>query len=465
MSGAAGSQVLREYLVSLGFKIDRQGGAGLDTTLTNLDKKAVALGGSLTGVLAAAQAMVQSFAAQMESMYYSSRRIGTTVESLKSMETGASRVGLSAEQMRATLEGMARSLKFQPGLQELLENLGVKVQGRDMSDVAKDLFGTLKKFDPAVGVQISDMFNIPQDVFVQMMGQYDEFIAAEERQKKILGQVGIDWEKAAEAGRKYANMLREIQTASGTLMDALSVKLMPILQRWQEGLSQIIYNAAAGLTKHGVMGGLEKGAGVIVNELKTGMEARDKATGSVTAPQVSDALSKVRGGLVDKLFETLESKFGIKSGTMDKVWHRESGRGKHMLSPAGAQGHFQFMPPTAKEYGVQDPHDLAQSATGFAKYFTWLMRKYNGDEQKAFAAYNWGPGNLDKHGLDKAPRETLGYLEAMGVPYAGKSGGVTQTNNYHIHGGGDPQAAAAAVAREQELVNRDLLRNMKGNWQ
>lgn len=462
MSGAAGSQVLREYLVSLGFKIDRQGGAGLDSVLTSLDKKAALLGLSLGGVLAGAQAMTQGFAAQMESLYYSSRRIGTTAESLKSMEAGASRVGLSAEQMRSTLEGMSRALKFNPGLTEMLANLGIQSEGRDKSDVLKDLFGVLKKFDPAVGVLISDMFEIPKDVFVQVMDQYDEFIAAEARQRSILQQVGTDYEAAARAGREYANMLREIQSASSILMDTLMVKLLPFMKQWQEGISSGLVALAESVNKPEL-------AKAAIKEMMgdaTAVTQKFKPAPGAVAPitQANEMASKIRGGLVDELFNKLEGKFGIKSGTLDKVWHRESGRGKHMLSPAGASGHFQFMPPTAAEFGVTDTHDLTQSATGFAKYFTWLLKRYNGDEQKAFAAYNWGPGNLDKHGLDKAPRETLGYLEAMGVPYSSKSGQVTQTNHFHIHGG-DPQATAAAVANEQERANRDLLRNFKGNWQ
>ena len=57
-----------------------------------------------------------------------------------------------------------------------------------------------------------------------------------------------------------------------------------------------------------------------------------------------DSASKAR-------FDELESKYGLPSGVLDSMWLQESGRGKNMLSSAGAEGHFQAMPDTAKEWG------------------------------------------------------------------------------------------------------------------
>jgi hypothetical protein len=136
-----------------------------------------------------------------------------------------------------------------------------------------------------------------------------------------------------------------------------------------------------------------------------------------------------------------------------------------MLSPAGAKGHFGFMDGTAKQYGVTDPNDLAQSATGAAKYFSDLKKKYHGDMQMAAAAYNWGPNKLDKFGAAKAPFETRQYVAATtGAPLGrgGDTNGVTfnQKTDIHVTGGSDPAATGAAVGREQNRVNSDIIRNM-----
>lgn len=115
----------------------------------------------------------------------------------------------------------------------------------------------------------------------------------------------------------------------------------------------------------------------------------------------------------NQLFSLLEQKHGLPSGLLDAVWATESGRGRNMLSPAGARGHFQFMPATAQQYGLQNPDDLEESAQAAARMYGDLLKKYSGDLPKALAAYNWGQGNVDRKGMDKAPAETRGYIQKI----------------------------------------------------
>lgn len=117
------------------------------------------------------------------------------------------------------------------------------------------------------------------------------------------------------------------------------------------------------------------------------------------------------------LFPYLEKHYGLPPGLLDSVWRQESDRGRNMWSPVGAVGDFQFMPSTAKAYGVKNPMDFTQSAQGAARMYGDLLRQYRGDTSKALAAYNWGSGNLDRdisaHGADwltYAPRETQNYV-------------------------------------------------------
>lgn len=123
----------------------------------------------------------------------------------------------------------------------------------------------------------------------------------------------------------------------------------------------------------------------------------------------------------EQLFGNLEAKYGLPEGLLDSVWAQESGRGKNMLSPAGAKGHFQFMGPTAKEYGLSNPHDLTESADAAARYYRDLLRKYGGDLDKALGAYNWGMGNVDRKGLGSAPKETRDYIADITGRIEGRS--------------------------------------------
>jgi len=69
-----------------------------------------------------------------------------------------------------------------------------------------------------------------------------------------------------------------------------------------------------------------------------------------------------------------------------------------------AAGMFQFTKATQKEFGLNNPYDASQSAGAAAAYIDRLMQRYKGDKIKALAAYNQGPGVIDK-GLNKAGRE------------------------------------------------------------
>lgn len=111
-----------------------------------------------------------------------------------------------------------------------------------------------------------------------------------------------------------------------------------------------------------------------------------------------------------ELFSMLEAKHGLPQGLLDAVWAAESGRGKNMRSSAGAQGHFQFMPGTAKTYGLSDPYDLPQSADAAARYYANLSKRFGGDVPKMLAGYNWGEGNVEKKGMGNLPEETRGYI-------------------------------------------------------
>lgn len=110
---------------------------------------------------------------------------------------------------------------------------------------------------------------------------------------------------------------------------------------------------------------------------------------------------------------SLEKQYGLPSGLLDNVWKTESGRGKNMLSPAGAEGHFQFMPKTAKEYGLKNPYDFDESSEAAARMYRDLIKANKGDVAKAAAAYNWGSGNLAKKGIDRAPAETVDYMRKI----------------------------------------------------
>lgn len=130
-------------------------------------------------------------------------------------------------------------------------------------------------------------------------------------------------------------------------------------------------------------------------------------------PNEKKDFAKVRAIATQHNFADLESTNGIPAGSLSAIMMNESRgdtyrNGKLLTSQKGAQGAFQFMPGTAKQYGV-DVTNIDSSASGAAKYLSYLFEKFNGDMEKVFAAYHAGEGNV-KRGTNLGPL-TQDYVE------------------------------------------------------
>jgi soluble lytic murein transglycosylase-like protein len=106
---------------------------------------------------------------------------------------------------------------------------------------------------------------------------------------------------------------------------------------------------------------------------------------------------------------------GLRPEFVRSVASVESAFRKAAISPKGAIGLMQLMPGTAVDLGV-NPHDPAQNAHGGAKYLKELLLRYQNTQDPvrfALAAYNAGPGAVDKYGNVPPYRETRQYVEKV----------------------------------------------------
>lgn len=164
---------------------------------------------------------------------------------------------------------------------------------------------------------------------------------------------------------------------------------------------------------------IEAGGGGVVGELATVSETVTR-TISDTASEIMNSITGYTQEKVPSQYRaaiaTAETANGIPDGMLARLLWQESRYRPEIIdgrktSPVGALGIAQFMPATAAEWGV-DPLDAFSSIAGAGRYLAWLF-KQTGAWDRALAAYNWGVGNVNRKGLERAPAETRNYFSQI----------------------------------------------------
>jgi len=116
---------------------------------------------------------------------------------------------------------------------------------------------------------------------------------------------------------------------------------------------------------------------------------------------------------IDKYVDEMAKKHNVDPALIRAVIAAESGYNPAATSPKGAQGLMQLMPGTAQQLGVHDAYNAKQNLDAGVRYLRALLDKYNGDLDKALAAYNAGEGAVARAGGVPRIRETQDYVRRV----------------------------------------------------
>jgi soluble lytic murein transglycosylase-like protein len=142
-------------------------------------------------------------------------------------------------------------------------------------------------------------------------------------------------------------------------------------------------------------------------------------TGPVTAKAAelrttTGPMSLAARARFDDLIEHYAADVGVSSDLVRAVIQAESGFNPWAISRKGALGLMQLMPATARELGVTNPFHPAENIRGGVTYLAQLLKRYDQNVQLALAAYNAGPGAVERYGNAVPPyRETRDYVKKI----------------------------------------------------
>lgn len=199
------------------------------------------------------------------------------------------------------------------------------------------------------------------------------------------------------------------------------VRLMQLqmadLTRWEKPRERNVKGPEFALILAALMEGTKGGGGVPASRpAAPGVKITKGVNSTRELKPEAGTVTKDGSGQVPKLeamVDQVAAKYGLDPALLRAVVEVESDFNPLAVSRAGAMGLMQLMPDTARSLGVKNPFNPLENLEGGACYLKSMIGRFNGNLKLALAAYNAGPGAVERYGGVPPYGETLSYLRKI----------------------------------------------------
>lgn len=153
---------------------------------------------------------------------------------------------------------------------------------------------------------------------------------------------------------------------------------------------------------------------LVLSNTRPGAALRTYAVPQAESVRVTRPLAPATKWLYDDVISEHARLNGVRTALVRAVVQVESAFNPYAKSPKGAVGLMQLMPATIHQFGVKNPFSPTENVRAGVAYLRQLLDRYQNNEELALAAYNAGPGAVDRHGQNVPPyRETIDYVSRI----------------------------------------------------
>lgn len=229
---SSGAEVFKEFLVSLGFKVDEAGLKKFNAGIAGGTRLAMGFGTAVTAMAVAVVTGVGTVSRKFEELYYLSQRVGSSAENINALGFAFSQLGGNAGQAKGAVAALQDFIKLLPGGEGVIKGLGVETRGangelRDNAEILLDLANRWKGMDLAQANVEAGMLGIDTETLRVLTRDTDKFF---ENYKTHVREAGVDQEAAAAASARLMQGIREVWAIVVIAADAFLLKFQPSLQ-------------------------------------------------------------------------------------------------------------------------------------------------------------------------------------------------------------------------------------------